>query len=381
MTRSGWAALGGGLVLVFVGIVLRWVPAAVVGAGAVALVLLALAFLWRPAGLDVSRFLVPGRIPRGEEALCELTLTNTGRLGLPAQRAEQQVGDEVMRFVLPRLRRGATEQQTFPLPTNRRGIFEVSPFRTVRQDPFGLVRRVRNIGRPDELWVYPRVLPFRSLPAGFSRPAEGPTSDMAPQGSLTFHRLREYVVGDDLRLVHWKSTARTGTLMVRHMVDTSQPYSVVVCDLRPQVYSAETFELALDASASAVVAASRNGGPIQLRLTDGKVVGGEDTDHSQLALDVLTAADPDPNGTLTQALLRLRRERGGTSLVVVTGELDPADLVAASRLRRAFTRVMVISVVEPNADATRHAAVPGVHLLTASGDDELVNGWNLEVMR
>lgn len=381
MTRSGWAALVGGLVLVLAGIVLRWAPAAVMGAGAIALVLLALGFLWRPAGLGVSRYLVPARIPREEEALCELTLTNTGRLGLPAQRAEQQVGEEVMRFVLPKLKRGAEEHQSFPLPTHRRGVFEVSPFRTVRQDPFGLVRRVRNIGEPDELWVYPRILPFRSLPAGFSRPAEGPTSDMAPQGSLTFHRLREYVVGDDLRLVHWKSTAKTGTLMVRHMVDTSQPYSVVVCDIRPQVYSEETFELALDAAASALVASSRNGGPIQLRLTDGKVIGGEDNDQSQLALDVLTAADPDPNGTLTQTLLRLRRERGGTSLVVVTGELDPADVVAASRMRRAFNRVMVISVLEPGSDTSSQPPVPGVTMITATGDDDLVNGWNLEAMR
>lgn len=381
MTRSGWAALIGGLVLVLVGIVLRWPPAAVVGAGAIALVLLALGFLWRPAALDVSRYLIPARIPRGEEALCDLTLTNTGRISLPAQRAEQQVGDEVMRFVLPKLKRGAVEQQSFPLPTNRRGVFAVSPFRTVRQDPFGLVRRVRTVGEPDELWVYPRILPFRSLPAGFSRPAEGPTSDMAPQGSLTFHRLREYVVGDDLRLVHWKSTAKTGTLMVRHMVDTSQPYSVVVCDIRPQVYSEETFELALDAAASAIVASTRTGGPIQLRLTDGKVIGGEDNDQSQLALDVLTAADPDPNGSLTQSLLRLRRERGGTSLVVVTGELDPSDVVAASRMRRAFNRVIVISVLEPGSDTAGQQPVPGVTLLSATTDDDLIGGWNLEAMR
>lgn len=381
MTRTGWATLGGGLLLVVLGIVLSWAAAAVVGVGAIALVLLSLGFLLRPHGLSVQRYLVPTRIPKHEEAMVHLTITNSGSWPVAAQRSEQQVGDEVMRFVLPRLKKGAVEERNFPMPTDRRGVFEVAPFRTTRQDPFGLVRRVRTFADTDELWVYPRILPLRPLPAGFSRPAEGPTSDMAPQGSLTFHRLREYVVGDDLRLVHWKSTARTGKLMVRHMVDTSQPYSVVVTDLRPQVYSAETFELALDAAASAVVAASRSTGPIQLRLTDGKVVGDEDTADMQLPLDVLTAAEPDPNGTLTDTLLRLRRERGGTTLVVVTGAITPTELAAASRLKRAFWRVMVIQVLEPGTEPPAAVMAPGVSVLTVSTADDLVAGWNLEAMR
>jgi uncharacterized protein (DUF58 family) len=193
--------------------------------------------------------------------------------------------------------------------------------------------------------------------------------------------LREYVVGDDLRYVHWKSTARTGKLMVRHMVDTSQPFTVVVTDLRPQVYSETTFELALDAAASAVVAASRSTGPIQMRLTDGTVVGDEDTADMQRPLDLLTAAEPDPNGSLTNELLRLRRERGGTTLVIVTGAIDPVDVAAASRLKRAFYRVMIISVVEPGSVPSNPTMTPGVTVLTVSTDDELVGGWNLEAFR
>jgi uncharacterized protein (DUF58 family) len=381
VTRSGWAALVGGAVLVLLGVVLSWPAAAVIGAGAIALVALSLAFLLRPQKLEVSRWLDPARIPRGEEALVHLTIGNSGGMTIPAQRAEQTVGAQEMRFVLPRLRKGTTVERSFPLPTDKRGVFEVAPFSTTRQDPFGLVKRTRAFGEAEELWVYPRILPFRPLPAGFSRPAEGPTSDMAPQGSLTFHRLREYVVGDDLRYVHWKSTARTGKLMVRHMVDTSQPFTVVVTDLRPQVYSETTFELALDAAASAVVAASRSTGPIQMRLTDGTVVGDEDTADMQRPLDLLTAAEPDPNGSLTNELLRLRRERGGTTLVIVTGAIDPMDVAAASRLKRAFYRVMIISVVEPGSVPSSPTMTPGVTVLTVSTDDELVGGWNLEAFR
>ena len=73
----------------------------------------------------------------------------------------------------------------------------------------------------------------RPLPTGNTRHLEGPSSDTSPQGNITFHRLRDYVVGDDLRLVHWRSSARTGKLVVKHNVDTSQPYTVVLLDQRP----------------------------------------------------------------------------------------------------------------------------------------------------
>lgn len=381
MTRTGWAALAGGIALVIIGIVLRWAPAAVVGAGAIALVVLALAFLFRPVAMSVTRRIHPQRVPKFEESHVTFEIANTGTFPVAAQRAEQRLGGQLMKFVLPRLRRGASAERSFELPTNRRGVFTVAPFETTRSDPFGMVKRSRRFAGEDELWVYPRILPFRSLPSGFSRPAEGPTSDMAPQGSLTFHRLREYVVGDDLRLVHWKATAKTGTLMVRHMVDTSQPYSVVLVNLDPALYSEDTFELALDAAASAVMSGARALGPLQLRMTDGTRVGDEKMTDPQMLLDVLTAAAPDPTGSLTRELTTLRRERGGTSLVIVTGKITAAELAAASRLRRAYYRVLVISVVEPGTEVGAPPAAAGVSLITASNDDELVDAWNLESVR
>jgi uncharacterized protein (DUF58 family) len=368
-------------VLVVLGVLLHWAPAAVLGAGAIALVLLSLAFLFRPQGLTVHRLLVPGRVPKFEEAVVSYRLVNNGTVPVPAQRAEQRLGDEVLRFVLPRLRRGVEVERSFPLPTNRRGVFELAPFETTRQDPFGLVRRTRKFTGSDELWVYPQILPFRPLPAGFNRPAEGPTSDMAPQGSITFHRLREYVVGDDLRLVHWKSTARTGRLMVRHNVDTSQPFATVVVDLRPTQYTEDTFELALDGAASAVIAAIRSNGPVQVRLTDGRRAGDESTTEPQTVLDLLTAAEPYAPGSLEDALLALRRERGGTSLTVVTGAVTQRELAAASRLRRAYYRVIVLSIVEPGDEPVAAMAGSGVTVITASDADELIAGWNLESVR
>ena len=381
MTRTGWTTLGAGVVLVVVGLLFSWAPAGVLGVGALALVAITVALLARPGGLGVERRVVPNRVPKFEESIATYRFANTGSLAVAAQRGEQKLGSQVLRVVVPRLRRGVTEERSYPLPTNRRGVFTMPPFETTRQDPFGIVRRTRQFGDEDELWVYPRILPFRSLPTGFSRPAEGPSSEMAPQGSITFHRLREYVVGDDIRLVHWKSTARAGKLMVRHNIDTSLPYTVVVVDLRPERYTPDTFELALDAAASAVIAGIKGGGPVQVRLTDGRVAGDDTTLDPQSSLDLLTAAEPDSASDIVTEMQRLRRERGGTALVVVTGPVDRGDLAAMSRLRRAYHRVVAVSVVEPHQADDNPLAGSGVRVVTATDDDDLLMGWNLETVR
>ncbi len=121
------------------------------------------------------------------------------------------------------------------------------------------------MGAPQRIAVHPRLLALHPLPTGISRHLEGPSSDTSPQGTVTFHRLREYVVGDDLRTVHWPSTAHAGKLVVRHNVDTAQPYTVVLADLDPDRYSAETFEEAIDVTASLVMSMSVGKAPVQLR--------------------------------------------------------------------------------------------------------------------
>src|SRR5690606_20991656 len=135
----------------------------------------------------------------------------------------------------------------YELPTSRRGVISVGPMVLRRADPFGLVETTTHYGVIRTLWVHPRVHPIRALPSGVSRDLEGPTSDTAPQGGMAFHTLREYVRGDDLRHIHWRSTARLGNLMVRHMVDSSHPVNTVVLDTRAERYDPVRFEDAVEA--------------------------------------------------------------------------------------------------------------------------------------
>ncbi len=373
MTRVGVAALATGLLSIAAAVWLRWPAFALLGVGLVALVLYGLVNVLRPSSLSIERQIQPPRVPKGEPAIAFLRFANTGRSRIGRTVASQPFGALRVRTVIPRLRRGQHGVRTYRLPTSRRGIFDVGPVEVTRSDPFDLFRASRRHGRTERIWVYPRVLPLRALPSGLTRQLDGPTSDTAPQGSITFHRLREYVQGDDLRLVHWRSSARTGTLVVRHNVDTSQPYTVVLLDLRPAAYTEESFESAIDVAASVLVSASADKSPVELRLTDGTVLGGSRFPDVTPLIDHLTGQSADPAGSLQEQLLRLRRARGGTSLVVITGQFDGAALPYVAGLRRRFQRLVIVCLNDTPVPGFR-----GVRIISAPDAEAACLAWNTQ---
>jgi uncharacterized protein (DUF58 family) len=257
-------------------------------------------------------------------------------------------------------------------------VYDIGPVEIARADPFGLCRTVQRMGGTQRIVVHPRLLRMHPLPIGTSRHLEGPSSDASPQGSVTFHRLREYVVGDDLRTVHWPSTAKAGQLVVRHNVDTAQAFTVVLLDLDPSRYSPETFEEAVDVAASLVVSMSSGKAPVQLRLTNGDRLGGPSYRDTLPQVDYLTDVIPDAAGSLSSELVLLRRDRGGAALIVLTGELDLDSLPMVTALRRRFDRVVAISMTD---QPTRLPIHPGLTIVEAPTADELVQRWNTGVAR
>ncbi|HEY3737220.1 MAG TPA: DUF58 domain-containing protein [Jatrophihabitans sp.] len=376
LTRAGGAALVVGAALLVIGLLLRWPSFVLIGIGLLAATLIGLAWILRPSRLTIDRAIQPPRVPKGSPAIAVLTFANRSRRSVGITIANQPFGDALVRTVIPRVRRGERGMRTYRLPTRRRGIFDVGPVEVTRRDPFEFFRTSRSYGTVERIWVYPRIVGLRSLPTGQMRHMEGPSSDTSPQGNITFHRLRDYVVGDDLRLVHWRSSARTGKLVVKHNVDTSQPYTVVLLDLRPSAYTAESFEEAVDVAASVVVTNSGSKAPVELRLTDATVIGGPRIHEPTPLIDHLTGVTPHAEGSLRSQLLALRRGHGGTALVIVTGRLDPSDLPYVTPLRRRFDRLVVVSV-DPEPGAPIH--FPGTRVIIASDADEVCAAWNLQV--
>jgi uncharacterized protein (DUF58 family) len=377
VTPFGLGALLAGGAALATGLVLDWIAFDLLGLGLLAVVLIGFAAVARPSRLVIDREIQPARVPKGSPAVAFLTFANRSRRPVPPAVATQPFGRHRVRTVIPRLRGGERGTRAYRLPTRHRGVFDVAPIEVTRRDAFEMFRLSRKHGRPERIWVYPRVLPLRTLPAGRLRYLEGTASDTSPQGTITFHRLRDYVAGDDLRLVHWRSSAHAGRLLVKHNVDTSQPYTVVIFDQRPSRYTEESFEQGVDVAASVLVACAADKAPVELRLTDGTVLGGPRVRAVTPLIDHLTGVAADPAGSLPELLLALRRARGGTTLVVVTGQLEHADLPYVAALRRRFDRLVVVTV-----DPQRRAPVEfaGLRIIAALDADEFRTGWNLQAL-
>jgi uncharacterized protein (DUF58 family) len=373
LTRLGWGTAAASVVLYAAGAWLGYPEAVVLAAGGVLAV--GCAVLWtlpRPR-LTVAREVTPDRVARGESASGVLRITNTGRVRRAGLRAYDVCGPGVIEIEVPGLRPGRTEPVTYALPTERRGEIPVGPLRLVRADPFGLARRVREYGEPRTLLVRPRTVPLPLLPSGRSHHLEGPTTDTAPAGTVTFHALREYVVGDDLRHIHWRSSARTGTLMVRQLVDASLPQTTLVIDTNEHAYpDPDDFELAVDAAASVAAGAAGLSFPIRVLTGDGPLVETRGGPHDiELILDRLArvTAHDGPHEALDVA----RRVRAGGSLVVLTGARG--DISRAGTLRRRFDRVVCVRI-RPEAPGP---GLPGVALIEMGDLDELRVAWQRTV--
>ncbi|MFD0823750.1 DUF58 domain-containing protein, partial [Micromonospora zhanjiangensis] len=214
------------------------------------------------------------RVGRGEPASMSLTVRNTGRLRSANLVAQDRCGDRSVAVPLLRLRPGRDTTVDYPVPTDRRGVVPVGPLRVIGRDALGLLSLSRAHGEVAYVWVHPRIHLLNAVPTGVTRSLDG-RIDRVPHGSITFDSLREYVVGDELRRVHWRTSAKVGELMVREHLDTSLPRLVVLLDNRFGAHPAptgaapaETFESACEAAASVVAAARREDLPVTLVLVN-----------------------------------------------------------------------------------------------------------------
>lgn len=375
LTRAGAGVLAGSVVLYAVAWVLGWPVLAAVAVAGLAAVVLGIGWILRPTDLQVERRLDDDRVARGDIVTMRLTVSNRARWTSPRTVSTDTVGRQRIAVALPRLHPRQSEVVTVTFPAARRGVFTVGPLRVGRSDPFGLVRRSRSHGGTSTLWVHPVTHPLPLLPTRRSPSLEGPMADTVPSGSITFHALREYVLGDDLRHIHWRSSAKLGTLMVRQHVDTSQPDTTVVLDTSPAAYDPAGFEEAVDAAASVLASVAYAGFPAQLITTGGTQAG--DTSRAvapAVFLDALAAVVPEASGSLALAIDRLSRRRGSGTLVVVSGAVDAADRARVAGLRSRYDRVLLIGMTKGiTPEISRRS--PGMIELRAGEANALADSW------
>ena len=383
ITPRGIGLLVTGPVLLIAGFLFGYPELTILGCAAAVAVLLAVGYAaWRPV-LGVTRRADPDRVMRGEDSRMTLTVRNSSRFRAATLIAYDRCGPTVVPVPVLRLRPGHDTVTEYPVPTHRRGIVTVGPLRVVRRDPLGLVTVARAHGEPALVWVYPKVHLLSAVPVGVVRSLDGRV-DRVPHGTITFDTLREYVVGDELRRVHWRTTARIGELMVREHLDTSLPRLVVLLDDRlaahPGVVDgvAESFESACEAAASIAVAAQREELPLALQTVSGDFVGGDGrrATATRPYLDLLAEArlrGPGDGDDLSQAVSRLRHNRPGDTLVFLTGPGTTADLGLMGSLRGAYPTVVVGALGEA---ADLPSTVEGLVVLSATDGADFASEWD-----
>ncbi|TDN90604.1 DUF58 domain-containing protein [Microbacterium sp. BK668] len=242
------AAASVGLLL---GIAFGWVEWMVAGAIALLLLLMAVPFLFGARSYDVDLTLAHERVVAGSGVVGEIVVRNHGnRIALPG-RLDIPVGAGLVEFGVPLLRPGHTIAQPLDIPDLRRGIVTVGPATTVRSDPIGLLRREHAFEDVHELYVHPRTTTVPSTSAGLVRDLEGSPTRRLVDADMSFHAIREYAPGDSRRQIHWKSTAKTGQLMVRQYEESRRSRMAIVLAIAEGEYAdADEFELAVSCAAS-----------------------------------------------------------------------------------------------------------------------------------
>ncbi len=217
--------------------------------------------------------------------------------------------------------------------------------------------------------------------------SDHPTS-LGPSGD-ELYALRAYEIGDDLRRVHWKSTAKLGELMIRQDEMPWQGRATVVLDLRSSVHTPESLELCVSAAASIITASWNHRALLRLVTTAGFDSGfGSGAGHAEGILERLAVVDVD-TGSLGGVLASLRRGSGSGALAVVTTDKSPdADLAAPGHLGGRFGHVSTVVFERssydrrsgaPERGARRPAARKGsgnAKLVRVTNEERFADAWN-----
>ncbi len=372
ITHTGAVALASGLAMTFLGFAFGYRAFSVAGVIIVlATMIAALSTLSVPA-LDVDRVIEPQRVARGNPAHGLVSVKNTASRRSRACSALETVGERSVTVDIPPLAPRRSMVVSYELATNRRGQMLVGPLAIRRQDPLGLFVASRTVGDTATVLVEPKIFAIDPRPSGRIRHLEGPRSDRSTQGTMTFHSLREYTRGDDIRQVHWRSSARTGTLMVREHVDTSLPSTVVVLDTCTYNYSRDLFEDAVDVAASVVAASQARNFPVRFLTTSGATLLVRAGQRGQELRNLLATLAPDDAGSLHRTTGHVLRGHDHDTMVVIAGAVTPADLVDVSAMARRFSTPILITL-RPDSGPRWNL---GLHLDGTNAATAL-DGWQL----
>jgi uncharacterized protein (DUF58 family) len=380
LTRRGWSLLGAAAGLYAGGRILGLVQLAVLGVGAGLLAAVAAAWVRLHVPELTARRELKERLQVGVEGRVDLVVRASRR-----RSATVAVGDAFdrgrrsARFLLAPLAPGEEARAAYRFPTDRRGRFEVGPLRATVGDPFGLVTASRRVLGTEEVIVYPRVheiVPPREV-GGLDLDRDHPLVRSRVEPTGDFMTLREYAPGDDLRHVHWRSTARRGHLMMRQNETRRRAPVLLVLDVRPGAHDRASFERAVEACASIATALDRAARPFDVVWSTGTLVGAPGRRHLATVMDELAVVEPHGPDRLVVAT---SRRRSG-ALVAVTGRLRTNDATGLGALVR-DGGVLVAVIAHPGGAGIAPRARRFRFAVVADGGDRpFPETWNRAMLQ
>jgi uncharacterized protein (DUF58 family) len=345
--------------------------------------------------LRFARRLDPARVSAGERAQVVLRLENISRLPTGLLLIEENVPYLLggrPRIILDRLRPNRPVEVAYPVSAEVRGRYRIGPLTVRLMDPFGLCELPRSFNTVDTMVVTPAVIPL---------PAVRLTGEWAGAGQSTARSVasageddtatREYRQGDDLRRIHWRTTARRGELAVRREEQPWQSRGAVILDTRTVAHrgdgAASSFEWAVSAAASVAVHLAKSGFTLRLVTDTGHELasaGHSTTGFSQAIVDELAVVEPSRVTSLGVATAAIRREGGEGLIVAVLGAMGLNDAEQLTRLRSSSSTVGVVLLLDSQSwelSGGDDDAEPA-ESYTAPRDLLVASGWRvLEVHR
>jgi len=306
--------------------------------------------------LGLVRSVTPSQVEAGQQSRVQLDLTNEGRMPTGLLLLEDQLPYMLgtrPRFVVDQMGPKWKRSVGYIVRSDVRGKYAVGPMSVQLSDPFGLVELNRAFQSTASLVVTPRVIPLPAIPLSGAWTGSGDNRPRAfATGSAEDVTVREYRRGDDLRRVHWRSSARIGELMVRREEQPWQSRATLLVDNRKFSHrgsgAASSLEHAVSFAASIGVHLIQRGFVVRLVTAAGEEQGGAwhergavaaDTGPLLEALAVLTESDRQHLDT------RWLQDAGHSGLLIaVLGEVADYDKPAFSRMRHSAASTMAIAL-------------------------------------
>ena len=348
LTDRGWAAFGVAAALAVLWVMLGEIEL-LAGAVVVLTALVTAVGITRFSSpqVNVIRRLSPSLVHEGDRAAVDAVITNRGRRTLTNVTFSDEVGALGRAvFEAGAIRSGETGDAEYQILCRPRGVYPVGPVTATVTDPLRLSKAMSQIPAIDRLIVYPEVENLVGFPMTRGRdPAmQASRPEFSQRGGEDFYTLREYVVGDDLRRVHWPSSAKKDELMIRQLETPWQSRALVILDIRQSSYeSGECFEKSVRGAASIIRHLAREGFDADLWAGG---VGATPISQYSAVMEQLAVVEREERLDIRAVASRLKAVGRGGALVLVTGIPD-SDLLEVQRLMsREYRTTVVMSASE-----------------------------------